>query len=802
MNLFAKIDLRRVLTQCLAVAVVLSVAAQAPSGYYDSAKGKNKGALLKALEAIVGPHTTVSYDGLYNVYRTSDVTADGYIWDMYATTKYSTGSGDRCGSYSSIGDCYNREHSFPKSWFNKASPMVSDAFHVYPTDGKVNGQRSNYPYGECANGTYLASKGTVRALGKLGMSTFAGYSGKVFEPDDQYKGDFARTYFYMAAAYNSKIGSWSSPQLAGNSYPCFSSWSVNLLLKWHRQDPVSQKEIDRNNAVEKFQHNRNPFIDHPELAEYIWGNRNTMGWVPGGVLDPILALPENNSTVSMGLTGVGVKMTRNILVKGSDLSADIALSVQGNGEFTVEPTTVKAAEAVAGKYVRVSYTPGSAGSHSAVLTLKSSEVSAVVNLEGEATEGIPACEASNVTATSFTVNWISVDTEGYYSLNVMESDCATSVAGYPVQVDPGDECYEVIGLQPSTTYYYKLTSATGRESNVVKVTTDEPERVLTFELPQGGLEFASEPGVTSEPLEVKVFTDYITEPVTVEITGNFEISGDKNNWAQQLVIDAEGESVYVRMKAVDAGEYTGTLSLHTPTFEGDDVEVHGVVADYVSFFEDFEAPTAESYSDNDYEGTACLWKRSQVGIYGRVGDKFNGSHAACTAKTGTRWLKMGEDKLRGAGVLTFYAAPYSTDEEAVVKILYSVDGGQKWTVAADNVTIQQGDLKLYSFKLNIYGSVRIGIEQVSGKRLNIDDLAITDYTGGVDNTFSDDFDAYSPAPGVMAIESTGDAKIAIYSYDAVKIYDAKPAAGRSELQMPAGVYIVVSDSKSKKVIVK
>ena len=153
-------------------------------------------------------------------------------------------------------------------------------------------------------------------------------------------------------------------------------------------------------------------------------------------------------------------------------------------------------------------------------------------------------------------------------------------------------------------------------------------------------------------------------------------------------------------------------------------------------------------------------------------------------------------------MLTFYAAPYSTDEEAVVKILYSVDGGQKWTVAADNVTIQQGDLKLYSFKLNIYESVRIGIEQVSGKRLNIDDLAITDYTGGVDNTFSDDFDAYSPAPGVMAIESTWDAKIAIYSYDAVKIYDAKPAAGRSELQMPAGVYIVVSDSKSKKVIVK
>ena len=147
--------------------------------------------------------------------------------------------------------------------------MVTDAFHVYPTDGKVNGQRSNYPYGECANGSYVASSGNIKALGRLGKSTFPGYSGTVFEPDDQYKGDFARTYFYMAAAYNSRISSWDSPQLAGNSYPCFSSWSVDMLMKWHRQDPVSQKEIDRNNAVEAYQHNRNPFIDHPELAEYI-----------------------------------------------------------------------------------------------------------------------------------------------------------------------------------------------------------------------------------------------------------------------------------------------------------------------------------------------------------------------------------------------------------------------------------------------------------------------------------------------------------------------------------------------------
>ena len=257
--------------------------AQAPSGYYDSAKGLNKKNLLIALKDIVGPHTTVSYDGLWEVYKSSDVRVDPgdgrtYVWDMYSTAKFIPGQ-KQCGNYSKIGDCYNREHSFPKSWFSKAKPMYSDAYHLYPTDGKVNGQRSNYPFGECANGTYLPPSGNAKALGKLGTSTFPGYNDKVFEPDDEYKGDFARSYFYMAAAYQDKIASWSSPMLARNDYPCYSSWAIELLLKWHRQDPVSQKEIDRNNAVSLHQKNRNPFIDNPEMAEYIWVVRTSL--LPG-----------------------------------------------------------------------------------------------------------------------------------------------------------------------------------------------------------------------------------------------------------------------------------------------------------------------------------------------------------------------------------------------------------------------------------------------------------------------------------------------------------------------------------------
>ena len=175
---------RKLFVLSLLLSFSTSLFAQAPAGYYKSAEGKNKQALLEALCDIIGPHTNVGYNGLWEVYETSDVyPGTNKIWDMYSTATFYAGQ-DKCGSYSAVGDCYNREHSFPKSWFDDQSPMYSDAYHIYPTDGKVNGQRSNYPYGECANGTYLQN-GSNKGTGKLGKCTFPGYSGTVFEPADK-----------------------------------------------------------------------------------------------------------------------------------------------------------------------------------------------------------------------------------------------------------------------------------------------------------------------------------------------------------------------------------------------------------------------------------------------------------------------------------------------------------------------------------------------------------------------------------------------------------------------------------------
>lgn len=240
--------------------------AQAPSGYYSTAVGKNKAELKTALYNIIKGHTDKGYDGLYAIYETSD-NLSGKVWDMYSKCEWYHGL-KKCGNYSSVCDCYNREHSIPQSWFNSNAPMVSDAFHVYPTDGKVNGQRSNYPFGECANGSTLTN-----GKGRLGSSSFSGYSGIVFEPDDEYKGDFARTYFYFATRYENIMTTINGESFNKTTFPSLSTWSLNLFLKWHRQDPVSKKELDRNNAIYSNQRNRNPFIDFPELTEYIWGNK-------------------------------------------------------------------------------------------------------------------------------------------------------------------------------------------------------------------------------------------------------------------------------------------------------------------------------------------------------------------------------------------------------------------------------------------------------------------------------------------------------------------------------------------------
>lgn len=281
--------MKKLFSPLLFLLVGLTAWGELPNGYYNNAVGKQDEALMTALEGIIYTHTQLGYNDLWDIYDRSDKGSDGYYIDMYSNCKYNHNSAHVAGA-SYVGEGINREHSFPKSWFGgEVYPMYTDLTMLIPTDAFVNQRRSNHPYGVCANGiTYTNEELGVTMLGKLGTSTYNGYTSTVFEPDDEYKGDFARIYFYIVTCYKSDVANWPGcDQLdyVTNEYKAFSDWSITMLMEWHRADPVSQKEINRNEAVYIEQGNRNPFVDHPELAEYIWGTKQNTAWTGG--YDPI-----------------------------------------------------------------------------------------------------------------------------------------------------------------------------------------------------------------------------------------------------------------------------------------------------------------------------------------------------------------------------------------------------------------------------------------------------------------------------------------------------------------------------------
>jgi endonuclease I len=251
------------------------VIAQIPPGYYERAAGKTGTALQQALHDIIQTTISVDYSTLWTCFETTDKKPDNTVWDIYsdipgAGPPYSYQFGtDQCGSAggaSAEDVCYDREHSWPKSWFGgEIYPMYSDLFILYPADSYVNGRRLNYPYGTVDQPQWTSLNGS-----KLGNCGWPGYTGKVFEPIDEYKGDLARSYFYMTVRYYQDDNGW--PGSAMNTGSQLKTWALALLKYWNSLDPVSQKEIGRNNAVFAIQRNRNPFIDHPEYATLIWGN--------------------------------------------------------------------------------------------------------------------------------------------------------------------------------------------------------------------------------------------------------------------------------------------------------------------------------------------------------------------------------------------------------------------------------------------------------------------------------------------------------------------------------------------------
>ena len=267
--------MRRLTLFVAALLAVVSMGAENLTTYYSRIDGLKKEELKTTLGSIIKNHKSLGYSNLGSYYPdvyycdgSTKGSSKAKVYDLFSDEVYLYSS-------SSI---WNKEHVVPKSWWggSESAPQGNDIFSVIPSQTTANSNKSNYPPGIVNRNKSYKDSGR-QLVGEATAGTGGSYS-KVWEPYDDYKGDFARIIFYVATCYADVA--WGSKstvdsEIDKNSWPTLKPWLYQMLLKWHNDDPVSAKEIQINDDAQAVQGNRNPFIDYPILADYIWGSLTT-----------------------------------------------------------------------------------------------------------------------------------------------------------------------------------------------------------------------------------------------------------------------------------------------------------------------------------------------------------------------------------------------------------------------------------------------------------------------------------------------------------------------------------------------
>mgnify|MGYP000845342851 CR=1 FL=1 len=402
--------------------ISLTLMAQPDPAYYESAIGKSDKALKTALYNIIKVGNRLSYGSGSNStwagFEKSDLHPNGYVWDMYSNNKvYFPGNGQAAAGM-------NIEHSVAKSWWGGGkNDAYKDLYHLNPSNIQANSARGSYPMGINNGGTF--NNGVI----KVGKNTFGTeYSGLCFEPLDEYKGDFARAYLYMFTCYENL--SWtgtSAPTMikSGETWPMLKPWAKELLVSWSRQDPVSEKEINRANAIYEFQRNRNPYIDYPELVEHLWGDKVGQPFSTGDVEYPYLSMPTAGYQVNFGTVAYQHTTTAEISIKGHNLNGDLTLSISGENmeQFSLPANKISKEDAENGFILQVTYNASATGNHNAVLAISGGGITTKsIALKAVSSDNFMAIHATEVSHKAFTANWtISAGATGYeldvYTIN-------------------------------------------------------------------------------------------------------------------------------------------------------------------------------------------------------------------------------------------------------------------------------------------------------------------------------------------------------------------------------------------------
>ena len=504
--------LYRMVIAAVVVTAWLSAGATIPAGYYSTLDGKSGEALKNAIHTLTMQHTVLNYNSLWTYFRDTDCYPDNKnkVWDMYSDINY----------YFNNSWGMNREHSLPKSWWAPSGensntqlyPSYTDIMHLYPADADANAAKYYWPMGEVSTASF---DNGVTKVGSPKVGQGGGAS-SVFEPDDRYKGDFARTYFYMACTYQHYT--WRHTfMLTNNSWKTLNDWSIDLLCRWARNDAVSDKEVDRNDAVQKCQNNRNPFIDFPELFEYIWGNKQgqifyvsdagTSSDTTTYTGEPELIAPTQGTVLDFGEVALGKSLEYTIYIKGRGLTNPLTLQLYRYDYemFSIPVNSVSrtAACSADGYPLKITYTPTAIGEHTARLLILDGGLTGSVGVELRARcEAVPtlstltALGATGIEGSHYVANWEGAPEQvDYYIITrtVFKKDNGETRTEVFTTDDGNTTSYAFEDRQPGETHTYSVQSFRlgymSEPSNVITIDAsgitgihaDKPLQVLTMD---------------------------------------------------------------------------------------------------------------------------------------------------------------------------------------------------------------------------------------------------------------------------------------------------------------------------------
>lgn len=733
--------MKRLLWACWGL-LLLVLPVYGQGDYYRPVEGLKKSELKTALHELIQPETVLKYGGkgegyTWSGFAVTDRMPDGSVRDRYSDVVR------RFNGLNAV-DGMNIEHIFANSWWgHTVNDAYCDLFNLFPSDGNANGRKSNNPVG-----VVTETPSFDNGLTRVGKSTSyrADSLITVWEPADEWKGDFARSYFYMATCYEDYTDQWTTKEgllmVERNRYPTLRGWVSSLLLEWNEQDPVDDIERERNEAVYGIQGNRNPFVDYPQLSDYIWGDKTEMVfYIDEESTEPELFVPNKGEVIDFGLQALSKGLQGEIEVRGRNLPEGLTLQVNST-EFTLNELSLTAGEVESGTTMVVNCHPSAAGKYTAELTLKGADFVQTNTIQVEFVDGVPAYPAQDLICTPyqkrFVASWMSMGDGCKYSLNVYTQD-GTSVSGYPKET--GETSLLVDKLNASTTYYYKvsLLDEEGQPemvSNEVEVVMPAVTPVFTANVSE--MAFTSIPKRPSGMQTVKITALEVPQYTTnVTVDAPFEVSADGETWGHTVTLTGYKEqSVSVRLGSMEQeGHVEGELMLSSAGVEDIIISLSGEIDKQKSFFETFEIGSKGSYASGNVTCVETEWKMDLTMIKGDANDQKNGSKAVrMQPKTTGSKLEMLDDKLHGCDSIWFNAGLYGKDSGVKLTVKCSLDGGLTWTPIVNDLTFTKGEWKRYGYEIHTDGMIRLQFTATGSgsNRLNIDDIQMSDYNTGSD----------------------------------------------------------------------